>query len=103
MSTETKQNPPHRLARDLYERTFGAEQPEEVVEAMEAWGELDDGEQRYVLGHLLYLQVLGQARVAAALMRVRDAVDGVEEAVRNQREGTAVTEEAVVPPAPVTP
>ena len=90
--------PPHRVARELYGEALGADTPSALADAMDAWHDLDDSEQRYVVAHLIFLQIQSQARSSAATMRVLDAVDDLTEVVERLAPRMSPSTAPVEPP-----
>lgn len=68
-------------ARAFYADAFEHHRKKDIVTAIEAWSEMDGGEQSYAVAHLLYLNVQAQASTVRLLTDVRDLLDEVAEGI----------------------
>ena len=68
-------------ARAFYADAIDHHRKKDIVHAIEAWSEMDSGEQSYAVAHLLYLNVQAQAATLRVLTDVRDLLDEVADGV----------------------
>ena len=69
-----------RVARAVYGEQFDGRSREEILDAMDAWGE--DGEELFILSHLGFLNLLAQRDL---LLTHRDILDGIAELIDQQK------------------
>ena len=74
-----------RVARALYREQFDGRSREDVLDAMDAWGE--DGEELFILSHLSFLNLLAQRDL---LLAHRELLDGLSQVVSEQRRSREV-------------
>ena len=74
-----------RVARALYREQFDGRSREDVLDAMDAWGE--DGEELFILSHLSFLNLLAQRDL---LLAHRELLAGLSQVVSEQRRSREV-------------
>jgi hypothetical protein len=104
----TSKIPPYlEIATSLYGDSLGARRANELLEAMQTWSELPEDEQRFVIAHLSYLGVQGQAANQRVLTQIRDLLDEIAEQMsigldstlpRDDEPGSELPQDAPMPP-----
>ena len=76
-----------QLAKEFYGPAFGARRSRALDEAHEDWAELEEHEQTFALGHLLYLNLQSQAGTQRLLLQIRDGLDEIASLLEGEGEG----------------
>ncbi len=80
-NSQTREEPRWmRVARAVYKDQFEGKTRDEVIEAMDEWGE--DGEELFILAHLGYLNVRASRDL---LFAHHDLLDGIAQVIEEQR------------------
>ncbi len=65
--------------RAFYAEAFEHTRKKDLVATIEEWSDMEEGERRYTVAHLLYLNLKGQAAIVRLLGDVRELLDEVAE------------------------